>query len=317
MMKITHREGNRCAVARYALAVLLLLSCHVQAASEPDVPYVPTPMTVVDAMLGLGGVGPGDFLIDLGSGDGRISIRAAVRFGTRGMGVDLDDGLVQSARAEAKKRGVQDKVVFEARDLFNTDLSRATVITAYLLNSVNLRLRPQLFAQLRPGTRIVSHDFNFGDWTPDQSKTIDVPDKVYGPPTSDIMLWVVPADFSGDWQWSLPDAQGGARHVASVAQKFQVLNGMVLVQGQRLPLREARVKGDTVSFMVAGQRYSGRISGNTITGEVALRSGEPPVEWRALRVKPGKMDIGSGNINATDNGATVARRVAGNSIKER
>ena len=267
-------------------------------------------MPVVDAMLGMGGVGPDDFLIDLGSGDGRISLRAATRFGTRGMGVDLDDNLVRTARADARAQGVQDKVVFEARDLFDTDLSRATVVTTYLLNSVNLRLRPRLFEQLRPGTRIVSHDFNFGNWQPDQKITIDVPGKAYGPPRSDIMLWVVPADFAGTWQWTVPGAGGEVRHEASLRQKFQVLDGSVVAPGQ-LRLAEARVKGDMVSFTLSGsagaQRYGGRLSGNTIIGEVVLRSGEPPLQWRAVRIKTGKMDISADN---------TPRMVVGSLIKE-
>ena len=271
---------------------------HAASAPASDVPYVPTPMPVVDAMLGLGGVGHDDFLIDLGSGDGRISIRAATRFGTRGMGVDLDDSLVRTARAAAQKQGVQDKVTFEMRDLFDTDLGRATVVTTYLLNSVNLRLRPQLFAQLRPGTRIVSHDFNFGNWRPDQKITIDVPDKAYGPPTSDIMLWVVPADVSGTWQWTLPGATGEVRHEADFAQKFQDLEGVVAVQGRRWRLGEARVRGNALSFTVGGpdgpRRYAGRIDGNAITGEIVLRGGESPLRWRAVRVKTGKMDISTG-----------------------
>lgn len=298
---------RRCAIARAVLAVAFCWSAVTPAS---DVPYVPTPMPVVDAMLGMGGVGPDDFLIDLGSGDGRISLRAATRFGTRGMGVDLDDNLVRTARADARAQGVQDKVVFEARDLFDTDLSRATVVTTYLLNSVNLRLRPRLFEQLRPGTRIVSHDFNFGNWQPDQKITMDVPGKAYGPPRSDIMLWVVPADFAGTWQWTLPGAGGEVRHEASLQQKFQVLDGSVVAPGQ-LRLAEARVKGDTVSFTLSGsagvQRYSGRLSGNTIIGEVVLRSGEPPLQWRAVRIKTGKMDISADN---------TPRVVVGSLIKE-
>jgi Methyltransferase domain len=258
-----------------------------------DVPYVPTPMNVVDAMLGLGGVGPDDYLIDLGSGDGRISIRAATRFGTRGMGVDLDDNLVGMARADAKKQGVDGKVAFDARNLFDTDLGRATVITAYLLHSVNLRLRPMLFEQLKPGTRIVTHDFDFANWPPDQKITIDVPDKAYGPPRSDIMLWVMPANFAGTWQWSLPGAAG---YEARLEQKFQMPVGTVMAQGQPLRLGEARIKGDTISFTVTGdtggvQRYAGRISGNVINGEVVLRSGERAQTWRAERVKAGKINI--------------------------
>jgi SAM-dependent methyltransferase len=141
-----------------------------------DVPYVTTPQAVVDAMLKIGSVGANDYLIDLGSGDGRIVITAAKRIGTRGFGVDLDDNLVRTARRNAEKEGVADRVAFQTRNLFDTDISKASVITMYLLNSVNLRLRPSLFG-LKPGTRIVSHDFDMGKWTPDAKVTIDVPEK--------------------------------------------------------------------------------------------------------------------------------------------
>lgn len=283
-------------VAHVLKALLVATLCwHVPAARASDVPYVPTPMNVVDAMLGLGAVGPGDYLIDLGSGDGRISIRAATRFGVPGFGVDLDDSLVVMANAAAAKQGVGEKVKFEARNLFDTDLGRATVITAYLLNSVNLRLRPQLFAQLKPGTRIVTHDFHFGDWQPDQKITIDVPDKAYGPPRSDIMLWVIPADFSGVWQWTLPAAGGDQRHEAQLSQKFQVLSGRASVQNRQVLLADVKVRGDALSFMLAdaagARHYSGRINGDTISGEVRLPGGGRPLPWQATRIKAGKMDI--------------------------
>jgi len=287
---------------------------HSAAAQGSDVPYVPTPMNVVDAMLGLGGVGPGDFLIDLGSGDGRISIRAASRFGVSGFGVDLDDSLVAMARTAAGKAGVGDKVKFEARNLFDTDLGQATVITAYLLNSVNLRLRPQLFAQLKPGTRIVTHDFHFGDWQPDQKITIDVPDKAYGPPRSDIMLWVIPADFSGVWEWTLPGAGSDVRHEATLSQKFQVLYGRASAQNRPVLLADARIRGDAVSFTLGDangvQRYSGRISGNTISGEVSLPGGGRTLPWQATRIKTGKMNTSAAGLGREQ---VVA---AGNSIKE-
>jgi len=303
--------------AKRLLRILPAAAFCVQVATTQasDVPYVPTPMNVVDAMLGLGAVGPGDFLIDLGSGDGRISIRAATRFGVRGLGVDLDDSLVRTARAAAQKAGVGDGVKFEARNLFDTDLGEATVITAYLLNSVNLRLRPQLFAQLKPGTRIVTHDFHFGDWQPDQKITIDVPDKAYGPPRSDIMLWVIPADFSGVWQWTLPGAGGDVRHEAQLSQKFQVLYGRAAAHNRPVLLADAQVRGDAVSFTLgdAGgvQRYSGRISGNTISGEVSLSGGGRSLPWQATRVRTGKMDIGVAGRG--DRAQAVA---AGSSIKE-
>jgi hypothetical protein len=286
-------------LCRAFVTILLTALCWQVTAAQAsdaqyDVPYVPTPMNVVDAMLGLGGVGPDDYLIDLGSGDGRISIRAATRFGTRGMGVDLDDRLVRMALADARKQGVADKVVFEARNLFGTDISRATVVTTYLLQSINVQLRPLLFEQLKPGTRIVSHDFDFAGWVPDRKITIDVPDKPYGPPRSDIMLWVVPANVAGVWQWSLP---GGAGYELRLEQKFQVPVGAAMMQGQPLRLTEARVKGDTVMFTLGNesgvQRYVGRIDGNSISGEVVLRSGEPPLPWRAERVKTGAINISS------------------------
>lgn len=303
-------------VARRILRLLpVAVFCfHSAAAQSSDVPYVPTPMNVVDAMLGLGGVGPGDFLIDLGSGDGRISIRAASRFGVSGFGVDLDDSLVAMARTAAGKAGVGDKVKFEARNLFDTDLGQATVITAYLLNSVNLRLRPQLFAQLKPGTRIVTHDFHFGDWQPDQKITIDVPDKAYGPPRSDIMLWVIPADFSGVWEWTLPDAGSDVRHEAALSQKFQVLYGRASVQNRPVLLADARIRGDAVSFTLGDasgvQRYSGRISGNTISGEVSLPGDGRKLPWQAIRIKTGTM-----NTSAADLGKEQVV-AAGSSIKE-
>jgi len=302
------KRGAAAQVLKALLAAALCWQSAVARAS--DVPYVPTPMNVVDAMLGLGGVGPGDYLVDLGSGDGRISIRAAARFGVPGFGVDLDDNLVGMANAAAAKQGVGDKVRFEARNLFDTDLGRATVITAYLLNSVNLRLRPQLFAQLKPGTRIVTHDFHFGDWQPDQKITIDVPDKAYGPPRSDIMLWVIPADFSGVWQWTLPGAGGDLRHEAQLSQKFQVLYGRASAQNRQVLLADVKIRGDAVGFMLAdaagAQRYSGRINGNTISGEVRLPGGGPPLPWQATRIKTGKMDISAadhGRVRAAAQGS--------------
>lgn len=280
-----------------ACGLLALALCGPASAS--DVHYVPTSMNVVDAILELGGVGPGDFLVDLGSGDGRISIRAAKRFGTRGFGVEIEQHLVQMARDEARKQGVADKVTFETRDLFGTDLGRATVITAYLLPSLNLRLRPQLFEQLKPGSRILTHDFDFGDWQPDRKLTIAVPDKPYGAPQSDIMLWVLPADFSGVWQWTAPGSGGDVRYEARIEQRFQMPSLVLLAQGLRLAVSEARISGNTLSFAVNGpaglQRFSAELRGNTLSGQV-LRGDGPGVNWMATRVKAGKMDIGTGGI---------------------
>lgn len=286
---------------------LAALCWHAAALRASDVPYVPTPMNVVDAMLALGGVGPGDYLIDLGSGDGRISIRAASRFGTRGMGVDLDSRLVEMARSNAQQQGVAGRVTFAARNLFDTDLSPATVITAYLLHSVNLRLRPMLFEQLKPGARIVTHDFDFADWQPDRKITIDVPDKAYGPPRSDIMLWVVPADFSGTWAWRMTADGASHEYEAVLEQVFQKAEGRGRIAGQAAAAGRIEISGDTISFVmgaeIAGKatwrEFKGRIAGDTITGTAVTiveadvpHQGGKPAAWQAQRIRPGKMKIG-------------------------
>jgi SAM-dependent methyltransferase len=157
-----------------------------------DVPFVVTPDHVTRAMLDLAGVKPGDFVIDLGSGDGRIVITAARHYGARGLGVEIVPDLVDRSREAARIAGVTDRAEFRVQDLFATDLSPATVITMYLLPDVNLQLRPRLLA-LKPGTRIVSHDWDMGDWKPDRMITLDVPDKLYGrEKVSRIYLWTVP-----------------------------------------------------------------------------------------------------------------------------
>lgn len=148
-----------------------------------DVPYVPTPQAVVDKMLDLAKVTSGDYLIDLGSGDGRIPIAAAKRFGTKAMGVDIDPVRVQEAKTNAINARVEDKVEFRKQDLFETDLSQATVLTLYLLPRINLQLRPRLLTELKPGTRVVSHSFAMGDWKPDQKVVVD---------GRTIYLWTVP-----------------------------------------------------------------------------------------------------------------------------
>ena len=150
-----------------------------------DVPYVPTPQAVVDAMLNVAKVGKNDILYDLGSGDGRIVNTAAQKFGTRGTGIDIDPERIQEANANAQKAGVSDRVKFVQQDLFKTDFSDATVVTLYLLPDINLKLRPILLRQLKPGTRIVSHAFDMGDWKPE--KTLQVDGRT-------VYYWVVPKE---------------------------------------------------------------------------------------------------------------------------
>jgi trans-aconitate methyltransferase len=158
---------------------------------EPEVPYVPTHERIVAEMLKVAKVGKSDVLYDLGSGDGRIVITAAKKFGTRGVGVDVDPVRVKEARENAAKAGVADRVKFLQQDLFETDIREATVVTLYLLPEVNLRLRPKLLSELKPGTRVVSHNYDMGDWTPLKTLQVRVPED------HTIYYWVVPPPGAG------------------------------------------------------------------------------------------------------------------------
>lgn len=156
---------------------------------SPDVPYVPTPEAVVNEMMSLAKVGSEDVLYDLGSGDGRIPISAAQKFGTRGVGIDINPQRVREANENAKKAGVTDLVEFRQQDLFESDFSEATVVTLYLLPDINLKLRPQLFEQLKPGTRVVSHDFDMGDWKPERVVEVKGPNR-----THTLYYWTIPEE---------------------------------------------------------------------------------------------------------------------------
>jgi hypothetical protein len=162
-------------------------------------PYVPTPPAVVEAMLKLADVGPKDYVIDLGSGDGRIVLTAATKFKASGLGVDIDPDLVDHANATARKLGVADRVQFQVRDVLRADIGRATVMTLYLLPGMMSNLQKKLLAELKPGTRIVSHDFTFDKWKPERTITVETPEKydITGTWTSEVYLWIVPPRAQG------------------------------------------------------------------------------------------------------------------------
>jgi len=223
--------------AAWAALALCLASPGALRAQE-EVPFVVTPDNVTLAMLQLAQVGTQDFVLDLGSGDGRIVILAARRFGARGMGVEIVPELVDRSRRNAAKAGVAERARFVEQDLFKTDLSVATVITMYLLQEVNLQLRPALLA-LKPGTRIVSHDWDMGDWRPDRSITVDAPDKPVGrEKLSRLHLWVVPARAAGTWCGST--ANPGAR--LRLTQAYQVFDATLSV-GSSAQLLAGRIDG--------------------------------------------------------------------------
>jgi precorrin-6B methylase 2 len=165
-------------------ALLVLAGCLLlQTAVARDVPFVPTPEPVVERMLELAKVGPNDVVYDLGSGDGRIVIAAASKYGARGVGIDIDPNRVREARDNAREAGVADRVEFRQGDLFKADIGEATVVTLYLLSSINTKLRPKLLSELKPGTRVVSHAFAMGDWEPVQTDTVE---------GRTVYYWVVP-----------------------------------------------------------------------------------------------------------------------------
>jgi len=285
------------ATAAGALSLAAALITAPAAAQDfGDTPYVQTPQNVVDRMLEVARVGPGDYVIDLGSGDGRMVITAAMRYGARGFGVDLDRRLVALANQLAARSGVADRAVFYERDLYDTDLTAASVVTIYLLPEVNLMVRPKLLATLKPGTRIVSHDYNMGEWPPDQQMVLDAPDKPVGRDMkSKVFFWVVPANAAGKWRWQLTVAGKPAEFQLAVAQNFQKITGNVTLGGSSFPITGARLSGEEISFALNDSRVSsryqfdGRIAGQAISGTVRVTgpASQRQLEWNAARVERG------------------------------
>lgn len=262
-------------------------------AAEPSVPYVPTPQDVVERMLQIAKVGAADYVIDLGSGDGRIVVTAARKHGARGFGVDLNPARITEANENARKAGVVDKVAFYQRDLFETDLSQATVITMYLLPRVNLELRPRLL-ELKPGTRLVSHDFSMDDWVSDTHVQMEVKDKYGGAGgRSDIYYWVVPARTAGLWQWQQQVSGKTQSYEVTLDQKYQSISGAARVGGRSVKLQNARLRGDQISFSFTAEvdgaalkhDFSGRIEGDAISGDVVLSGSrmQGRLDWNAKR----------------------------------
>lgn len=266
---------------------------------EPDVRYVPTPEEVVMEMLKMARVTPNDMVYDLGCGDGRIVITAAKVFGARGMGVDIDPVRIKESNENARKAGVTDRVKFVEGDLFKIDLSEATVVTLYLLEGLNLQLRPKLFRELRAGTRIVSHEFGMDDWKPDNMGVVRHMKLYYDPnipyvKDTNFYYWVIPANAAGLWRWSLSASTGQQVHTLRLDQKFQEISGEVNMMGRKVFIAEARLVGDQLSFTFRDNTgkekvvmvFTGRINGDTITGNVQVQRGESfarSYNWTAKR----------------------------------
>jgi SAM-dependent methyltransferase len=238
-------------------------------------------------MLQMAGVHSGDFLIDLGSGDGRIIVTAAKEFKARGFGVDYDERLVKLANDNARKAGVSERASFFEQNVFKTDLGAASVVTMYLLPEYNSVLKPRLLA-LKPGTRIVSHDYGIDDWQPDASKKIPVPEKRVGlEKASTILFWVVPARIEGHWRSSIRTGSGVTDVEIVFTQRYQRFEGKAFLKGQEVAIESPFLKGDYLSFRIQDGTeallFNGRVSNSRITG-TTIR-GEERTRWRALRTQ--------------------------------
>lgn len=273
-------------VISLSIFVLVVLSQSQQ--KRPEVPFVPTPEDVVEAMLELGKVTGEDFLYDLGCGDGRIVITAAKKFGCQGVGIDIDPERITESREAALKEGVEDKVEFLQMDLFEADLSRATVVTLYLLTEVNLRLRPKLLKELNPGTRVISHDFGMGDWASDNQTFVED----YWE-THVVYLWIIPANVSGTWTWSMPLDSENLDFTLQLVQAFQYLSGTAYEGSASLPvtIEGGKITGNKIEFALERKRrgrnqhliLEGVAVGNSIEGTMKVEGTDQVIRWRARR----------------------------------
>ncbi len=240
-----------------------------------DSVWAPTPDRLIERMLQMADTGPNDVVIDLGSGDGRIPVIAAKRFGARGIGVEFDADLVAySVRLAARER-VAHRVTFLRQDLFETDLSNATVIAMYIGPAVTMKLRPKLLA-LKPGTRIVTHQFTMGDWEPDEMARVE---------NAPGYLWIVPANAAGRWRLQFADQH----YEIDLRQAYQVLSGTATSAGKTSPLLAARMRGEAIRFSVIdangdSRSFNGTIAGGTMQGTTRAQvRGMPPARWTAQR----------------------------------
>jgi len=266
------------ALAFLLLAALLNTSAGAAMLDVPT-PYIPSTRGNVDEILRLAGVTPNDVVYDLGSGDGRIVIAAARDYGARGVGIDIDPALVRESSENARRAGVADRTVFRASDIFAMNLSEATVVTMYLLSGLVAKLEPKLLAELKPGTRIIAHDYGFPKWQPDRKIQIS---KTY-------MLYVVPAKVAGGWRLDAPLVRG-RDFTLDLQQQYQELRGGVRVQGGFLPAFEAHLDGAKISFVLVDDdqsyRFDGTVHGDVMEGVVRYGYGPKSSEqtWRAQRV---------------------------------
>lgn len=261
----TSTIAGRMLTATFLVCVGILAIAYVNA-QNLDVVYVPTPRETVDRMLQVTEVNAKDFVIDLGSGDGRIAI-AAGRIGARALGVDLDPNRIREAELNAQRAGVTERVTFRQQNLFETDLSQATVLTMYLLPSINVKLRPKILA-LRPGTRVVSHDFTMGDWKSDLTETNNWR----------IHFWIVPAQVTGRWQVQ----SAGRAFSLAIEQTYQEFRGTAGIDGRMSPVRNTKLRAANIEFTVDMDGQSTTLRG-IVSGDRMHGRSSAGAEWTATR----------------------------------
>ncbi len=271
---MTSQTLSRLLTASCVAVMVTFSPGHAQEAKKPfepeygqqgkDVVWVPTAQALVDRMLDMAKVTPKDFVMDLGSGDGRTVITAAKR-GVRAQGVEFNPDMVALSRKNAAEAGVSNLATFVQGDIFKTDFSKATVITLFLLPDLNVRLRPQLL-NMRPGTRVVSNSFDMGDWNPDQEVSATTECTSY----CRAMLWIIPAKVGGTWKTANGDL--------TLSQTYQMLSGSLKSSGGATPIANGKMRGDEISFSVGNSIYRGRVNGNRIDGTI-----EGGGKWQATR----------------------------------
>jgi SAM-dependent methyltransferase len=266
------RRGVWAIVSAAAIVGLLSSACFLK--RFPDVNFQSTPQYVVEEMLETANVTQDDTVYDLGCGDGRFVITAAKKYGARGVGIDIDPERVQESHKKAIEAGVTDRVKFIEDDFFTTPIHEATVITLYLLPELNLKLRPKLFRELKPGSRIVSYAYDMGEWKADAVRILK---------SNTFYYWVIPADVAGVWRWIEPTQKGDRLYTLRINQNFQEINGHVMIQeGRQIRIKEVELKGDRLNFTLkfnesnkqkVMMQFNGRVNRNTIHGNVEVKGG--------------------------------------------
>ena len=303
------RYLNKSLISLFAAVTLVFLNSAEAQQKRPDVPFVPTPEEVVSEMLKMAQVNKDDVVYDLGCGDGRIVITAAREFGCRGVGIDIDPERIRESRENAIEAGVSDRVKFIQMDLFEADISEATVVTLYLLSKINLRLRPKLLKELNPGTRVVSHQFSMGEWKPDASSSVKTGDywdeyiedywdehKEDYWSTHDVYLWIIPGNVTGTWKLTIPEISGKNEFTLELDQEFQRIRGDAFEGTSSIPLfiKDEEIKGNRLQFTLERKlegrtenlHFEGSVKDHIMEGTLKIEGspGKEKIKWGARRV---------------------------------